>query len=88
MSRIGREQRVQRIQADECGAFGSASLHDFAQVGEIADAPVGARAQRIELYGEPPETTPPGEHVGFVAAARRGNQYALGRRAVGGPDRE
>ena len=40
--RIGRKQRVQRIQADERGPFGGAALHDVAQVGEVADAPVGA----------------------------------------------
>ena len=49
------KHRVQRVEADDIGPAIGGQLDQPAQVTEIADAPVAARAQQIELRGNAPQ---------------------------------
>ncbi len=55
MRGVVRKQRVQRIDADDACPFGRPQIDKRREIGEVADAPVAAGAQRIELRGGAPD---------------------------------
>ena len=62
---IGREQRVHRADADEARAGRGCQAQQLGEIGEIADAPVVFRTQRVELHGHAPD---PGAAREFLRA--------------------
>ena len=52
--RLGREEGVQRVDPDRRRAEPSGGARQPGQIGEIADPPITAAAQTIELRGQPP----------------------------------
>ena len=80
MSGVGREQRVQRVEPDEGRSVFRCAADHRAQVGEITDAPVAARAQRVELHGDAPEPGARGDCRRLVALTRRHDDRAVRER--------
>ena len=65
---------MQRIGADEVGACGGRDADGVAQVGEVADAPIAMRAQRVKLQRQSPDPGAAGERRRAVATRRRDDQ--------------
>ena len=85
---IRREQRMQRIQADERRAVRCAAAH--ARSSRSAKSPMPqlrSRAQRVQLHRDAPQPPSVAQHLRLEAAAGRGNQRRLGtgRRPRGAP---
>jgi hypothetical protein len=72
--RVRRKQRVHRADADEVRALRGREAQDLLQVGEITDAPVVLRAQRVELHGHAPQPAARGQRGRLVALVRRDDQ--------------
>ena len=79
--RIGEEQGVQRVDADEIGARRRSDLGEAREILEIADAPVAFGAKRVELAPDAPGAAIP-QPVGKVAgrAGGRGERVERDRR--------
>ena len=58
---------MQRVEADEVGAFGGGHPRESGEVGEVADAPVARRAELVEL-------APRGPRRGRAPASRAGGR--------------
>lgn len=80
--RIGREQRVQRVQADQVGALPGHAVDERFEVAEIADAPVARRAQCIELQRRPPDAAAVLHGGWSVAAAGRSDEHRFAGKPV------
>ena len=65
------KQRVHRADADETRARRGGQAQQLGEIGEIADAPVVLRAQRVELHGHAPEPGAGREFRGLVALVGR-----------------
>jgi hypothetical protein len=74
------EERVQRVDAHEVGPATRRMLDELSQVGEIPDAPVALRAERVELGREAPRPLSGPQPPGLEAALRCHDQHAVGRR--------
>ncbi len=86
--RSGGKQCVQRIGADEVGACGGRDADGVAQVGEVADAPVAMRAQRVKLQRQSPDPGAAGEQRRAVATRRRDDQRRRCKLRACSPGRE
>ena len=73
LARIGHEQSVERVDADEIGAGAGADLGETGEILEIAHAPVARRAQAVDLAGDAPAAAvaQPLGHVAGDAFRRR-----------------
>ena len=83
--RIGRGERVQRIQTDETRAAGCQPADHRLQVVEIADSPIGRGAQRVELYRDAPNAPAVDDRRRLVAKVRRHDDQTAVRRAARDP---
>ena len=68
--RIRRKQRVHRADADEVRARGRGQPQHFREIGEIADAPVVLRTQRVELHRHAPESCARGQRPAVRSTCR------------------
>src|SRR5690606_33705195 len=79
---------VQRIEHQKIGPLPGRQWNQFAQIPQIADAPIMGGAQRVELYRESPQAFALLRPVRFVAARRcqnqRGAAYRMNRVTVHG----
>ena len=67
---------MQRVEPDAGGAVRGGARDEMAEIGEIADAPVAARAQGVELRRQQPQPAA----IALPAAHRRlGHGSDLGR---------
>ena len=77
-----REQRVQRVDADEIGALARGHLHQLAQVAEITHAPVGAAAHRVKLDRQAPHAGMRIERAGQFMRSGRAHHQRRGAHAL------
>ena len=74
--------RVHRVDEQEVGAAASGDGGEVAQVGEVAEAPRGTRAHRVQLRHEPPPAVAAAPR-GRIGQAIRGDDEGDGCRTVG-----
>ena len=84
LPRIGHEQGVQRVDADEVGAGSRCDLGEAGEVLEVAHPPVAPGAQAVDLAGNPPAAAVP-QPIGHEAgdAFRRLHRAGVRRRHAG-----
>src|SRR6185436_15434649 len=75
--RVGRHQRVQRIEADDATTERRSAPDQLAQITEISHAPIARRTQRIELRGDTPGASTGGNGRWLVAMLGRHDQTQL-----------
>ena len=80
--RVGRIEGMDRVEADEVGAPGGHLLDQLTQIAEIADAPVVAAAQAVELYARAPHLAAIGDGRLLVARLGRDDEAHAGERLV------
>ena len=83
MRRVVREERMQRVHADDAGAARAPLLDQRSQIGEIADPPVALGSHRVELHRRPPRPAVAVERRGAIAARRCDDEQALVQRGAG-----
>ena len=80
--RVGRIEGMDRVEADEVGAPGGHLLDQLTQIAEIADAPVVAAAQAVELHARAPHLAAIGDGRLLVARLGRDDEAHAGERLV------
>ena len=80
--RVFGKQRMQRVEPDAGGAMRGGARDEMAEIGEIADPPVAARAQGVELRRQQPQPTAvalPAAHRGLRDRIERSRTRETGR---------